>query len=75
MVKRVATTGEHFAIAGWREDAGFLLFHFPTWAKAPAMQHLIDRRHRAPAYADVRSGWHCIVRHRSIAGLGRHLAH
>jgi hypothetical protein len=23
--------GEHFAIAGWREDAGFLLFHFPTW--------------------------------------------
>lgn len=30
MVKRIAAAGEHFAIAGWREDAGFLLFHFPT---------------------------------------------
>ena len=43
MVKRIAAAGEHFAIAGWREDAGFLLFHFPTWAKARAMQHWIDR--------------------------------
>jgi len=34
MVKRIAAAGEHFAVAGWREDAGFLLFHFPTWAKA-----------------------------------------
>src|SRR5215468_11810219 len=34
---------EHFGIAGWREDAGFVLFHFPTWAKARAMQHWIDR--------------------------------
>ena len=43
MVKRIAAAGEHFAVAGWREDAGFLLFHFPTWAKARAMQHWIDR--------------------------------
>ena len=43
MVKRIAAAGEHFSIAGWREDAGFLLFHFPTWAKARAMQHWIDR--------------------------------
>jgi hypothetical protein len=43
MVKRIAAAGETFAIAGWREDAGFLLFHFPTWAKARAMQYWIDR--------------------------------
>ena len=43
MVKRIAAAGEHFSIAGWREEAGFLLFHFPTWAKARAMQHWIDR--------------------------------
>ena len=43
MVKRIAAAGEHFAIAGWREDAGFLLVHFATWAKARAMQHWIDR--------------------------------
>jgi hypothetical protein len=30
MVKRIAAAGERFAIAGCREDAGFLLFHFPT---------------------------------------------
>ena len=36
MVKRIAAAGETFSIAGWREDAGFLLFHFPTWAKARA---------------------------------------
>jgi hypothetical protein len=43
MVKRIAAAGETFSIAGWREDAGFLLFHFSTWAKARAMQHWIDR--------------------------------
>ena len=43
MVKRIAAAGEHFSIAGWREEAGFTLFHFPTWAKARAMQHWIDR--------------------------------
>lgn len=43
MVRRIAAAGEHFAIAGSREDAGFLLFHFATWAKARAMQHWIDR--------------------------------
>jgi hypothetical protein len=41
MVKRIAAAGEHFAIAGWREGAGLLLF--PTWAKARAMQHWIER--------------------------------
>ena len=44
MVRRIAAAGETFAITGWREDAGFLLFHFPTWAKARAMQHWINRR-------------------------------
>ena len=43
MVKRIAAAGELFSIAGWREDAGLLPFHFPTWAKARAMQHWIDR--------------------------------
>jgi hypothetical protein len=42
-VRRIAAAGEHFSIAGWREEAGFLLIHFPTWAKARAMQHWIDR--------------------------------
>jgi hypothetical protein len=43
MVRRIAAAGEHFSIAGWREEAGFTLFHFSTWAKARAMQHWIDR--------------------------------
>jgi hypothetical protein len=43
MVRRIAAAGEHFSMAGWREEAGFLMFHFPTWAKARAMQHWIDR--------------------------------
>jgi hypothetical protein len=43
MVRRIAAAGEHFSIAGWREKAGYLLFHFPTWAKTRAMQHWIDR--------------------------------
>lgn len=43
MVKRIAAAGEHFAIAGSREDAGYRLHHFATWAKARAMQHWIDR--------------------------------
>lgn len=30
MVKRIAAAGEHFAITGSREDAGFMLFHFTT---------------------------------------------
>ncbi len=43
MVKRIAAASEHFSIAGWREDAGYRLFYFSTWAKARAMQHWIDR--------------------------------
>jgi hypothetical protein len=43
MVRRIAAAGEHFSIAGWREEAGFTPFHFSTWAKARAMQHWIDR--------------------------------
>jgi len=43
MVRCIAAAGEYFSMAGWREEAGFLLFHFPTWAKARAMQHWIDR--------------------------------
>ena len=43
MVRRIAAAGETFSIAGWREECGFRLFHFETWAKARAMQHWIDR--------------------------------
>jgi len=43
MIRRIAAAGEHFSIAGSREEASYLLFHFPTWAKARAMQHWIDR--------------------------------
>ena len=43
MCKRIAAAGEYMALAGWREDAGWRVFHFATWAKARAMQHWIDR--------------------------------
>ena len=44
MCRRIAAAGEFMSLAGWREDAGGLrVFHFPTWAKARAMQHWIDR--------------------------------
>ena len=43
MCKRIAAAGEVLALAGWREDAGYRVFHFATWAKARAMQHWIDR--------------------------------
>src|SRR5262245_13032275 len=42
MCRRIAAAGEFMVRAGWREDAGFRVFHFPTWAKARAM-HWIDR--------------------------------
>jgi len=35
-------TKQWSTLAGWREEAGYLLFHFSTW-KARAMQHWIDR--------------------------------
>ena len=43
MCKRIAAAGEFLTLAGWREDAGYRVFHFATWAKARAMQHWIDR--------------------------------
>lgn len=43
MVKRIAAAGEHVSMAGWREDTGYRLFYFSTWAKTRAMQHWIDR--------------------------------
>jgi hypothetical protein len=43
MCRRVTAAGECMVLAGWREDAGFRVFHFPTWTKARAMQHWIDR--------------------------------
>jgi hypothetical protein len=43
MCKRIGAAGEFLALAGWREEAGFRVFHFTTWAKARAMQHWIDR--------------------------------
>jgi hypothetical protein len=41
--RRIAAAGEFMSLAGWREESGFRLFHFTTWAKARAMQHWIDR--------------------------------
>ena len=41
--RRIAAAGDYLALAGWREEAGYRLFHFATWAKARAMQHWIDR--------------------------------
>ena len=41
--RRIAAAAECMSLAGWREEAGFRLFHFTTWAKARAMQHWIDR--------------------------------
>lgn len=41
--KRVAAASESMSLAGWREDSGYRLFYFTTWAKARAMQHWIDR--------------------------------
>jgi hypothetical protein len=43
MCRRIAAAGEYTSVAGWREDAGFRVFHFATWAKARALQHWIDR--------------------------------
>jgi hypothetical protein len=31
MCKRIAAAGEVMALAGWREDAGYRVFHFATW--------------------------------------------
>jgi hypothetical protein len=41
--RRIAAASEHMSLAGWRQDAGYRVFHFATWAKARAMQHWIDR--------------------------------
>src|SRR5262249_2030500 len=43
MCRRVAAAGEYKALAGWREDAGYRVFHFGTRAKARTMQYWIDR--------------------------------
>lgn len=43
MCRRIAAASEYCSLAGWREDAGFKILHFATWAKARAMQHWIDR--------------------------------
>jgi len=41
--RRVAAASEFMVLAGWREDSGYRVYHFTTWAKARAMQHWIDR--------------------------------
>jgi hypothetical protein len=43
MCRRIAAASEYCSFAGWREDTGYLVYHFTTWAKARAMQHWIDR--------------------------------
>jgi hypothetical protein len=43
MCRRIAGASEYCSFAGWRPDAGYLVYHFTTWAKARAMQHWIDR--------------------------------
>jgi hypothetical protein len=41
--RRIAGASDYVVLAGWREDAGYRVFHFATWAKARALQHWIDR--------------------------------
>lgn len=41
--RRAAAASEFMSLAGWREDAGYRVIYFTTWAKARAMQHWIDR--------------------------------
>lgn len=41
--RRIAAASEYLSVAGWRENAGYQIYHFATWAKARAMQHWIDR--------------------------------
>ena len=41
--RRIAAASEFMVLAGWREDSGYRVYHFTTWAKARAMQHWIDR--------------------------------
>src|SRR5262245_12073270 len=43
MCRRIAPASESASFAGWREVAGFPVFHSPTWAKVRAIQHWIDR--------------------------------
>jgi hypothetical protein len=43
MYRRIAGAAEHCSSAGWREESGYLLNRFTTWAKARALQHWIDR--------------------------------
>ena len=55
--RRVAAASEFMVLAGWREDAGYRVYYFTTWAKARAMQHWIDRsgiahRPMAPPWKD-----------------------
>jgi hypothetical protein len=37
MCRRIAGAAEHCSLAGWREESGYLVYHFTTWAKARAM--------------------------------------
>src|SRR5947207_2780379 len=32
MCRRVAAAAEHCSFAGWRDDSGYVVFHFTTWA-------------------------------------------
>ena len=41
--RRVAAASEFMVLAGWREDSGYRVYYFTTWAKARAMQHWLDR--------------------------------
>jgi hypothetical protein len=41
--RRIAAASEFMVLAGWREDSGYRVYHFTTWAKARAMQCWIDR--------------------------------
>ena len=44
MCKRIAAAGEVMALAGWRrEDAGYRVLHFATWAKAQRRHCITDR--------------------------------
>src|SRR5262245_46797384 len=54
MCKRIAAAGEYMALAGWRDDAGFRVFHFGTWTKARHAALDRPQRHCSSASNDSR---------------------
>ena len=68
MCKRIAAAGEFMALAGWRDDAGYRVFHFGTWAKARAMRtgSTIEVQDRSSGFSRPASGTGGNVRRRTV---------